>query len=597
MSEQEAGSANRREHLRTVPVAAGAEEVRVELARIVASAVFRDSPRLAAFLRFVVNAELEGNGDRIKGYTIAVEALGRDADFDPQSDPIVRVEARRLRDALARYYAGVGRDDPLVIELPRGGYVPAFHRQPHRVPAHMAAAEGRSGRAAASIVAGLRRHAKFWRYALYGIGLLAVLEVLFDIDRPFTGGPNAGLLFPLAPSGGAAPSPSRRSTITPVIYVEPLIASGTPAPTSISATMFRERLIDALARFDDVTVIDAPPRTSTSAAGPDYRVVIAAHYNVGGSVSIAIKLRDASDNTIAWSKTYESGDGAYQSQSRMIGDGAIEWLQPFGVIQARERIKRALASTMDDPYRCMLDAYSYLRSFDVAQYRPVRACLERAAADSPEWVTSFEELARLDLREYQFGITGRPGDARALDRALETVTRAVDVKPTSALAQCVLQNVLMARGDLEGARAAGERSLRLNPNDRTIVFSHAFLLIALGEIDEGATLIRLVASDSLALPGRYHPIVGLAAYLKGDLAAAAVEVSRITNPHHPLGLMLSVLVAAKTGERARAQEALELLYVQDPSWRTDPRAGMGRFLPVSPTTSASRPTLPPPRPN
>ena len=70
-----------------------------------------------------------GDGKKLKAYTIAVEALGRGTDFDPQTDPIVRVEAVRLRQALARYYSGTGRDDPLVIEVPRGSYVPAFRRR------------------------------------------------------------------------------------------------------------------------------------------------------------------------------------------------------------------------------------------------------------------------------------------------------------------------------------------------------------------------------------------------------------------------------------------------------------------------------------
>lgn len=106
-----------------------ADEVRRVLNRIVKSRPFRDAYRLTSFLSFIVETTLAGNGDRLKAYTIAVEALGRGTDFDPQADPIVRVEAGRMRQALARYYSGIGRDDPLVIEVPRGSYVPAFHRR------------------------------------------------------------------------------------------------------------------------------------------------------------------------------------------------------------------------------------------------------------------------------------------------------------------------------------------------------------------------------------------------------------------------------------------------------------------------------------
>ena len=79
------------------------EEIYRQLDRICASRAFRGSLRLTRFLRFTVETALVGKSDTIKAYTIAVEALGRDANFDPQSDPIVRVEAGRLRQALARY--------------------------------------------------------------------------------------------------------------------------------------------------------------------------------------------------------------------------------------------------------------------------------------------------------------------------------------------------------------------------------------------------------------------------------------------------------------------------------------------------------------
>ena len=105
------------------------DDIRQELGRIINSTPFRDAYRLTSFLSFIVEMTLAGNGSKLKAYTIAVEALGRGADFDPQTDPIVRVEAVRMRQALARYYSGIGRDDPLVIEVPRGSYVPAFLRR------------------------------------------------------------------------------------------------------------------------------------------------------------------------------------------------------------------------------------------------------------------------------------------------------------------------------------------------------------------------------------------------------------------------------------------------------------------------------------
>src|SRR5437763_5295126 len=125
------------------------DEIRAALDRIAASEEFRASPQLVAFLRYVVEATLRGRQDRIKGYTIAVEALGRSQDFDPQTDPIVRVEATRLRRAIHRYYENGGKRDPVQIELPLGSYVPTFRCGPARAapaPPHAARA-ARSPRA------------------------------------------------------------------------------------------------------------------------------------------------------------------------------------------------------------------------------------------------------------------------------------------------------------------------------------------------------------------------------------------------------------------------------------------------------------------
>jgi hypothetical protein len=100
--------------------------IRAVTERIVASSSFSRSSQLSNFLRFIVEEALAGRGDHLKAYTIAVDALGRDSTFDPQADPIVRVEAGRLRRALEHYYGNEGHNDSFVIELPRGSYVPVF---------------------------------------------------------------------------------------------------------------------------------------------------------------------------------------------------------------------------------------------------------------------------------------------------------------------------------------------------------------------------------------------------------------------------------------------------------------------------------------
>jgi len=96
------------------------------LERVLASSEFRDAERSSALLRYVVEQALEGRSDRLKEYTLGVEALGRGEAFDPRTDPIVRAEASRLRARLDRYYAGTGSNDRIVFGLPKGSYAPGF---------------------------------------------------------------------------------------------------------------------------------------------------------------------------------------------------------------------------------------------------------------------------------------------------------------------------------------------------------------------------------------------------------------------------------------------------------------------------------------
>lgn len=105
----------------------------LQLDRILASRAFRQADRMKRFLTFIVGETLAGRGAQLKEFVVGMEVFGRDNSFDPRNDPIVRVQARRLRAQLARYYREEGQEDELTIELPKGGYAASF--RPARRPA------------------------------------------------------------------------------------------------------------------------------------------------------------------------------------------------------------------------------------------------------------------------------------------------------------------------------------------------------------------------------------------------------------------------------------------------------------------------------
>jgi TolB-like protein len=105
-----------------------AQEVRDHLDRIFASKGFAESERMRRFLRFTVESKLAAQHDRVKEYVLGREVFDRQDGYDPRVDPIVRVEARRLRAKLQEYYSGAGRDEPIRLDYEKGSYLPTFSR-------------------------------------------------------------------------------------------------------------------------------------------------------------------------------------------------------------------------------------------------------------------------------------------------------------------------------------------------------------------------------------------------------------------------------------------------------------------------------------
>src|ERR1700704_1628842 len=244
-SEKSRAGAFRKSTAMTIPTGAAdgptESDVRAALERIVASETFRSSPQLGAFLRFIVEEALAGRGASLKGYTIGVEALGRDPRFNPQIDPIVRVEATRLRRAMERYYSGEGIDDRVAIELPRGSYVPAFslRRVPAAAPVAAVPAAAFGGLSGRLTIVGI----------VLGVGLLGASLGMY-VGK--SGAPGSGPMASIdtrPTTNGLPPGHG-----LPTIKIESLRVLGTPRSGSIVAGSLTEKLRDAFARFDTINV-------------------------------------------------------------------------------------------------------------------------------------------------------------------------------------------------------------------------------------------------------------------------------------------------------------------------------------------------------
>lgn len=100
----------------------GEGEVQAQVERILRSEQFRNAEALRRLLRFLAEKSLSGEADQLKEYTIGIDALGKPATYDPRQDSVVRIQVSRLRQKLAEYYRDEGREDPIVLDLPKGRF-------------------------------------------------------------------------------------------------------------------------------------------------------------------------------------------------------------------------------------------------------------------------------------------------------------------------------------------------------------------------------------------------------------------------------------------------------------------------------------------
>jgi TolB-like protein len=549
------------------------DEVRAQLERMTASDDFNRSPQLGAFLRFVVESVLQGKSDRIKAYTIGVDVLRRDAKFDPQLDPIVRVEATRLRRTIDRYYAGLGADDTIRIDLPRGSYIPTLTRRP----------------AFPGVTAQSSTFDRFWSIRLLMVAIVAliVIAVVVALSQRRVPAPGVAMAPGTAQPAAAALPPGNG---LPVLMMPPFEVSGTPGPRSIAVRSLQETLSNAFTHFDLVNVQlesadhqvaagnEAAPARDANA---NYRFSGSVEYADDGAARLSFRLIDVADGSIVWSRVFDrvlGGDDRAAAEERIVRELAGILLQPFGVIYTRQRAK-VLDGTLTDPrYRCLVDVIDSFSSFDPAQQERGRDCLEQLTTRDPGFALGFSYLAAIYLRDYLYDFDTRPGDTPPLERGLTAARRGVELNPESSRAYEMLFVIQFARRDLAAAFDAANKAISLNRYDMRLLGSYGARLIASGNIDKGLATLRQAGNDGTVRPPFEEFFLFLGEYLRGDITSAVFHADQITNDSFQLGLIARALAAAARADSEAATRALSRLVALNPAWRDDTRGTLARFF-------------------
>lgn len=267
--------------------------IRVQLDLILASPEFIAPERGRRFLQYIVEETLEGRSEQLKAYTIAQAVFGRDASFDAQNDPVVRIEAGRIRRALERYYLVCGSNDPIRITVPKGGYAPHFSSAEDNSHAgEISAPQNRENKRPP----GQERPVSY-RDLLLPIGVPALFGAMaiLALVRPL----EAYLSPPKTSPAPAASMSESKVRIT----VEPFVALGGSAQGADFVKGLADQLIAKLMRVERLTVL-APGRSGTAMTGSSFSLQGSAVIE-GTILHLHVRLINAADGAVTWANQYD----------------------------------------------------------------------------------------------------------------------------------------------------------------------------------------------------------------------------------------------------------------------------------------------------
>jgi adenylate cyclase len=477
-------------------------EIRAQLDRILASPEFHATDKMRDFLRFVVEEKLDGRSHRLKGYTIAVNVFGRGDDFDATNDPIVRIQAGRLRRALERYYLVGGVRDPIMIDIPKGRYIPRF-----------------TVRSAPQETEG----APFDRSAQP------------DADR--ARGPSLAVL------------PFENLTDDP----EQLVLT-------VGLT---EELVTELTRFQDISVIacrmaQQPPEFPTDPI--ELARKVGARFVLRGAVrrdaetvKVSAQLTDTAGGRQIWADASThplEASRLIATQEQIASDVVAAVASEFGIIARRLSAESRRKAPADlRTYEAMLRYYNHQIAPSSESAADCFTALRAASEREPKYGPVWSALATLHCQMYAFDA---PGFDNSLETALAFARKGVFLEPGSQLGRLILAYASYLADDDDSFRAESETALALNPNSPYTVGAIGYMRVMRGELEHGLSMLDRAIAASPCHPSWFRAGEVIDLMLRGEYEQALAE----TRKHKPFRVFWDdAMTAALLGKLGRGDEA------------------------------------------
>ena len=444
-----------------------AQAARWELEKVLASPGFARNKRLSRFLRFVVEGHLEGKDFELKESVIAVDVFGRSPDFDSRLDPVVRTEAVRLRTRLSDYYSTDGKADALVIELPKGGYIPRFRDATVEPPVTQPTA----GSAPAA-----PRRSLWFKIATASLVVAVAIVGVWWAKR----------------SNGPVP-----------IAVLPLENTSHNPTDEYFADGLTDELIRNLSIIDGLAV-----RSRTSSFGikdkarnireagallqSDY-ILEGSVFRAGQRLRIDVQLIRVHDDFPLWSGRFDRELTDVFAIQDEIAVGIVNNLR-LKLGRGRRRYETSV-----EAYDLYLRARAQTDQRDRPRAIPVADIYQQVIAKDPSFAPAYAGLASADAAISAQGF--RNDHAEELTTMRSAAEKAIQLDPLLAEAHDALGMAYARDGQWARSEQSFRRSIELDPNNSQTYSDFAsWLLLPLGRIDEAVQQMRLaVKADPLSI--------------------------------------------------------------------------------------------------
>lgn len=472
------------------------EIARGALDELLSDSRFRANERGKSILKYIADHYFNGTVDGIKGYTIAIDVLGRCTDFNPSLDPIVRIELSRLRSALRQYYEAYGGELPVIVQVPRGQYTVVFTR-------NVAASNSDGDESNEEIPEKAPQLAK--RRIVSGAKFVTNTILLI-----------AGLFATSLVAANQLNMPA----IKPKPRVD-LVIDALDDRLRGEASQIRDALSTAITQYQTLNI-----QSYGTSVGPetgDYSVQMK-YFEESNKKNVWWQIKRARTNDV-FASGIVSTDYTGRSKPEIRDNLVADLSKSLAASRSPINLFELHQAELDDLGNiCVLRAELVMERVTSLNLPQIRTCLKKNLVKNIDDSDSNAALAQVLL----YPVRGT-GDPDSILRSQELARHAVMVAPNSDRAQIAMMLSQFYSGSVDAAIDTGHRALAMNPYNPTSQGLLAWIMFANGRWEEAVGL----AKSGSSIPSVAHTssalVMAFDAYRKGDWSNAAVLAEQVNS--------------------------------------------------------------------